>query len=91
MATLPENRRGAGKSRNPVRVKKEGAYRGGEGTTPVTTAFVQKIAESKPTSYELSWKVKVMKKNKTRTHTFCLSEEIAEGKTTYQARVKAGK
>ena len=42
------------------------ARAGGEkGTTPVTTAFVQKIAEGK-TSYELSWKVKVMIKKTER-------------------------
>ena len=35
-------------------------YRGGEGTTPLTTAC---MAEGK-TSYELSWKVKVMMKEK---------------------------
>ena len=45
---------------SPIRDKNEGTYRGGEGTTPVTT---QKIAEGK-TSYELSWKGKVMTKKK---------------------------
>ena len=45
---------------NPMRDKVEGTYRGGEGTTPGTTAC---IAEGK-SSYELSWKVKVIKKNK---------------------------
>ena len=39
--------------------KKKGTYRGGEGTTPVTTACPQKIAEGK-TSYELGWEVKVI-------------------------------
>ena len=49
-----------------MRDRNEGAYRGGEGTTPVTTAC-QKIAEGK-TSYELSWKAKVMmKKTKQKT------------------------
>ena len=42
----------------------EGTYRGGKGTTPVTTAL-QKIAEGK-TSYELSWKVKVIMKKKNK-------------------------
>ena len=37
---------------NPMRDKNEAKHRG-EGTTPVTTAFVQKIAEGK-TSYDLS-------------------------------------
>ena len=43
---------------NPMRDKNEGTYRGGEGTTPIPQ-LVQKIAEGS-TSYELSWKVKVI-------------------------------
>ena len=36
---------------NPMRDKSEGTYRGGEGTTPVTTRLVQKkIAEEKKLS-----------------------------------------
>ena len=37
LATFDENRRAVGKL-NPVRGKNEGTYRGGGGTTPVTTA-----------------------------------------------------
>ena len=40
---------------NPMLDKNEGTYRG-EGTTPVTTRLVQKIAEGKTSYYELSWK-----------------------------------
>ena len=39
-----------------MRGKNEGAYRGGEGTTPVTTAFAQKKIAERKTPYELSWK-----------------------------------
>ena len=53
-ATFGENRR-AVRMLTPMSDKNEGTYRGGEGTTPVTTAFVQKIAEgTSKTSYELS-------------------------------------
>ena len=45
---------------NPTRDKNEGKYRGEEGKTPVTTAWlVQKVPE-RETSYELIWRVKVM-------------------------------
>ena len=44
--------------RSPMRDKNEGTYRGGEGTTCVTTACPE-IAEGN-TSYELNWKVKGM-------------------------------
>ena len=37
LATFDENRRAVGML-NPMRDKNEGTYRGGEGTTPVTTA-----------------------------------------------------
>ena len=43
-------------------------HRGGEGTTPVTTACPGEIAEGK-TSYELvGWKVKVMIKRKKKVY-----------------------
>ena len=37
LATFDENRRAVGML-NPMRDKNEGTYRGGKGTTPVTTA-----------------------------------------------------
>ena len=40
LATFDENQRAVGML-NPVRDKNEGTYRGGEGTTPVTTACLE--------------------------------------------------
>ena len=53
-ATFDENRRTVGML-NRMRDNTEGTYHGGE-----VTRLVQKIADGK-ISYELSWKVKVMK------------------------------
>ena len=51
LATFDENRRALGML-NPIAMKIEGTYRGGKGTTPVTTAC------------PVSWKVKVSLKKK---------------------------
>ena len=54
-----------------MRDKNEGTYRGEEGTTPdLRPRLVQKIAEE--TSYELSWKVKVMDKKTNKIKTLFL-------------------
>ena len=56
---------------NSMRDKNEGTYRGEEGTTPdLRPRLVQKIAVE--TSYELSWKVKVMDKKTNKIKTLFL-------------------